>query len=110
MSERFGAFTFGIGLRVGEGALHFPVTRGRLGPLPLPRPLLPESRATESAEDGRFRFDVELRAPLGLGPIVRYRGWLAPASDLDNRDSGLVNELLPIPPQGRAKRRGMQHF
>ncbi|MBC7141877.1 MAG: DUF4166 domain-containing protein [Rhodobacteraceae bacterium] len=53
------------------------MVRGRLGLLPLPRPLLPESHATERAEDGRFRFDVELRAPLGLGPIARYRGWLA---------------------------------
>lgn len=86
------------------------MTRGRLGPLPLPRALLPESRATEGAEDGRFRFDVELRAPLGLGPIVRYRGWLAPVSEPDNRDSELVNELLPIPPEGCARRRGMQHF
>lgn len=81
LSERFGPFSFRLGLGVVDGALQFPVTRGRLGPLPLPRVLLPESRAAERAEDGRFRFDVELRAPLGLGLIVRYRGWLVPAPD-----------------------------
>ena len=33
--------------------------------------------AIESEEDGCFRFDVAIGAPL-IGPIVRYRGWLSP--------------------------------
>ena len=32
----------------------------------------------ERLEDGRFRFDVSLDAPFGLGLAVRYQGWLEP--------------------------------
>lgn len=76
MIERFGPFRFLLGLHVAEGALHFPVRRAWLGPLPLPRWLLPGVVAREYVEDGRFHFDVALSAPLG-GAMVRYRGWLA---------------------------------
>ncbi|OYX41930.1 MAG: hypothetical protein B7Z02_13655 [Rhodobacterales bacterium 32-67-9] len=78
ITERFGPLTFTLGLVVRNGALHFPAIGGRFGPLPLPRALLPESIATESEDCGRLRFDVELRAPFGLGRIVHYRGWLVP--------------------------------
>ncbi|MBL4917896.1 SDR family oxidoreductase [Szabonella alba] len=77
MTERFGPFTFRLGLRVQEGALHFPVLSGRIGPLPLPRWLLPVSVAREYAEDGRFRFDVRILAPVTQGLLVHYQGWLA---------------------------------
>ena len=80
MTERFGPFTFHLGLHVTtDGALHYPVVAGRLGPLPLPRWFLPGSNASERARDGRFRFDVTLKAPLTGGLIVRYEGWLEPA-------------------------------
>lgn len=79
MTERFGPFTFLLGLRVHDGALEFPVTAGRLGPLPLPRWLLPVSVARETAQGGQFHFDVELRAPLTGGLMVQYQGWLEPA-------------------------------
>lgn len=78
MTERFGPFTFLLGLTVGEGALHYPVQSGRLGPLPLPRWLLPRAEAREYAEDGRFHFDVRLCAPLTGGLMVHYRGELSP--------------------------------
>jgi hypothetical protein len=39
--------------------------------------LAPQGHAVESEQDGRFRFDVAIRAPL-IGAIVRYRGWLKP--------------------------------
>ncbi|MGB3316439.1 MAG: DUF4166 domain-containing protein [Albidovulum sp.] len=77
MTERFGPFTFALGLNVTDGTLAFPVAGGRIGPLPLPWRLLPGSVASEREEDGRFHFDVELRAPLGFGRIVHYRGWLS---------------------------------
>ena len=40
--------------------------------------LAPKSQTAEFVdEDGRFRFDVAISVPL-VGPVVRYRGWLAP--------------------------------
>ena len=79
MTERFGPFTFLLGLRVESGRLYYPVVRGRLGPLPLPRWLLPSAEACEREEDGRFCFDVAIFAPLTRRLIVRYRGWLMAA-------------------------------
>jgi hypothetical protein len=78
MTERFGPFTFRLGLTARAGALHFPVAGGRLGPLPLPRWLLPESETREYVEDGRFHFDVRLLAPLSGALMVHYRGHLDP--------------------------------
>lgn len=75
--ERFGLFRFELEVPVvpGEG-LRLPVSGGRFLGLPLPRFLLPISDAREYVEDGWFRFDVDIRAPLGLGRIARYRGRL----------------------------------
>jgi hypothetical protein len=40
------------------------------------------SIATENVDpDGRFRFNVELRLPLGFGRLVRYQGWLIPIQE-----------------------------
>ena len=50
--------------------------------LPLPLFLAPRSRAREWQEDGRFCFEVPIALPL-IGRIVHYRGWLAPADDLE---------------------------
>jgi hypothetical protein len=77
MEERFGPFSFALGLHVAGGALHYPVSAGRIGPLQLPRCLLPVSVAREQAANGVFRFDVDLRAPLTGQRMVHYRGWLA---------------------------------
>lgn len=79
MTERFGPFTFRLGLTVQNGALHYPVTAGRLGPIPLPRWLLPASEAREYEQDGRFHFDVRLLAPVTGGLMVHYRGHLIAA-------------------------------
>lgn len=75
--ERFGPITFTLDLRVEEGGLRLLVRSGRIGPLPIPRALLPRADATERAAGGRFHFDIALEAPL-IGRIVHYRGWLAP--------------------------------
>jgi len=76
MTESFGPFTFLLGLNVQEGALHYPVLSGRLGPLPLPRRLLPGAIAREHVCDGRFRFDVKILAPVTGSLLVHYRGSL----------------------------------
>jgi hypothetical protein len=47
--------------------------------LRLPAWLQPSMAARESVVDGRFHFDVEIGVPLA-GRIIRYRGWLRPAS------------------------------
>lgn len=79
MTERFGPFTFLLGLSVREGALHYPVVAGRIGPVPMPRWLLPRSEACETAGDGTFGFDVPLYAPVTGALMVRYAGHLVPA-------------------------------
>ena len=74
--EHFGPLAFELGLIEQDGALHWPVTRGWLFGIPLPRLLLPISEAREDVdEQGRFRFDVRISLP-GLGLVAHYRGWL----------------------------------
>jgi saccharopine dehydrogenase-like NADP-dependent oxidoreductase len=78
LCERFGALTFAMALVVEQGRLHLVLRRWSAFGIPLPMFLCPRSTAFETAEDGRFRFHVEIGHPL-TGLIVRYRGWLAPA-------------------------------
>jgi len=79
LTESFGPFTFQIGLEVRDGALHYPVRAGRLGPVALPRWFLPVSEAREYVQDGQFCFDVKLFAPLTGDLMVHYRGHLSAA-------------------------------
>ncbi|WP_108815232.1 SDR family oxidoreductase [Loktanella sp. Alg231-35] len=91
MTERFGPLTFSLGLHVRDGQLHFPVKSGRLGPLPLPRVLLPQSVAREYEADGRFHFDVALLAPFTGASMVHYQGWLMrEASSLGDGDEQII--------------------
>jgi hypothetical protein len=78
MTERFAPFTFTLGLHVANGELVYRVASGRVGHVPLPKWFLPHSIAREYAADGKFHFDVELRAPLTGGLMVHYQGWLLP--------------------------------
>ncbi len=73
--ERFGFITVSMAIVWNEEKLHFIPRRWRLGPLPLPRFLLPKGNSYESDNDGQFAFKVELAAPL-LGRIVAYSGTL----------------------------------
>lgn len=70
---------------VRDDALHYPVAAGRMGPIPLPRWMLPGSATREYAKDGVFHFDVRLTAPLIGGLMVHYRGHLTPAQPQDPR-------------------------
>ena len=79
MTERFGPFTFLLGLEVRDGALLYPVAGGRFGPFPLPRWLLPGSEIREYVDNGRFHFNVRLLAPITRALMVHYRGHLLPA-------------------------------
>jgi len=76
--ERFGPLSFTISLHVKEGELKFPVSKGRLLGIPIPRVLLPQSTAREFVDPaGQFNFQIELSMPL-VGRIVKYDGTLAP--------------------------------
>ncbi|TGT65881.1 SDR family NAD(P)-dependent oxidoreductase [bacterium M00.F.Ca.ET.159.01.1.1] len=79
LCERFGPLTFAMALVVDNNRLRLVLRRWSLLGLPLPMWLCPRSNAFEAAEDGRFRFHVEISHPVA-GLIVRYRGWLEPAS------------------------------
>jgi hypothetical protein len=77
--ERFGPLSFTLDLPMEGGALGLRVASWRALGLPMPRALAPLGDATESEDaQGRFRFDVALHLPFGMGRIVRYRGWLLP--------------------------------
>ena len=79
MWERFGIFTFAIDFEADETGLAFPVTKGRVLGVPIPRPLLPKSETKEEVDpDGRATFSVRLSMPL-VGHVVHYQGWLTPA-------------------------------
>jgi hypothetical protein len=75
-TERFGPLTFDLVLTANVDGLDLEVIGGRLGPLPLPRSLVPTSHATEGVdEQGRFCFDIPIVLP-AVGLLVHYRGWL----------------------------------
>ncbi len=88
--ERFWLLTFEQDLPVENGAMHLPVRRGWFAGIPIPRVLLPASESREYVEDGAFHFDVALRAPLGQGLIVRYRGTLSPDQPCQKRAGELA--------------------
>lgn len=84
MTERFGLFTFTLGLTPTDEHLAYPVRAAHMGPIPIPRRLSPQSDALETVQNGRFHFDVKLSAPVTGQTIVHYQGWLVP-SGLSNR-------------------------
>ena len=75
--ERFGAIRFGFALRRETDGLSMHFARWWLGPLPMPRFLMPRGIAREYEAEGRFHFDVPVALPL-IGPVIHYRGWLLP--------------------------------
>lgn len=78
--ERFGAMAFDMNVGADAGGFQFVVTGGRALGIPLPRALLPSTRAGGSVdEQGRYRFDVLIELPF-VGRLVGYRGWLVPAT------------------------------
>jgi hypothetical protein len=79
--ETFGPFTFGFALVARDDQLHLIIRRWTLLGLPMPRALAPRGEFYEFVVDGRFNFHVEIAHPL-LGVIVRYCGWLVPASSI----------------------------
>lgn len=77
LCEHFGPVNAGMALIVDDGRLRLIVRRWSVFGIPMPLALAPRGDSYEYAEDGRFRFHVEIGVPL-IGPIVSYRGWLVP--------------------------------
>ena len=74
--ERFGPLRFAMALVPEEdGRLRLILRHWSAFGIPLPLWLAPRSNSFESAEDGRFCFNVEISHPLA-GKIVSYKGWL----------------------------------
>ena len=79
LTERFGPITVALALVLKEGRLHLTPRRWSLLGLPLPKFLLPQGDSFEEEIDGRFNFNVTIKAPF-VGLIVAYKGWLEPVS------------------------------
>ncbi len=79
LCERFGPFTFGLALVVQGSKLELVVRRWSLLGIPLPLRLAPRSESFETDAQRRFEFSVAIDLPLA-GRVVRYSGWLEPAS------------------------------
>lgn len=76
IQEQFGLLKFILRLEINSKGMHFPVISGSCLGIGIPKILLPKSNAREFEKDGTMHFHVELLAPLNLGLIVRYEGWL----------------------------------
>jgi hypothetical protein len=78
--EGFGPLACGMAPVLEEGRLRLIPRRWTLMGIGLPGWLFPRIEAWEEVDEaGRFRFHVDIRHPV-TGPIVLYRGWLAPAA------------------------------
>ncbi len=75
--ERFGPVAVYMALVVEGECLRYVILSWTFFGIPLPLALGPRSAALESVQQGKFRFDVELRHPF-TGLIVRYQGTLSP--------------------------------
>ncbi len=75
LMERFGPITVALAITVKAGRLDLVPRHWSIFGIPLPKRLIPQGPCFEREEDGRFQFDVAIRAPL-IGLIVHYRGWL----------------------------------
>jgi Domain of unknown function (DUF4166)/Saccharopine dehydrogenase NADP binding domain len=77
LCERFGPLCVGLALVVDQDRLRLIVRRWSLCGILMPHRLAPDCNSYEYAENGRFRFHVEIGHPF-TGAIVAYRGWLVP--------------------------------
>lgn len=75
LEERFGPLRFYFDLCASDAGLEMQLRKWSVFRIPLPLLIAPRSRAVESVENGKFRFDVSIDMPL-FGPLVRYKGHL----------------------------------
>jgi hypothetical protein len=77
LRESIGPIAVDMALLTGNDRLTLVPRRWSLFGIPMPLALGPRVNAYESVKDDRFNFNVEIELPL-IGPIIHYRGWLAP--------------------------------
>jgi hypothetical protein len=92
--ERFGPVAIYLALVVEGDCLRYVIRRWTFCGLPMPLAIGPRTTAVESADGGRFRFDVEISHVL-TGLIVHYRGTLSPVPDPDATRSGFAESSTP---------------
>ncbi|MER0239086.1 DUF4166 domain-containing protein [Fulvimarina sp. MAC8] len=92
LRERFGPIDVAVALVVEDGRLNYLPRRWSFFKVPMPRALRPADGTFETVADGRFRFDVTMRAPI-VGLIGAYRGWLEPDAPTDLVISGISRDV-----------------
>jgi hypothetical protein len=80
LCERFGPIAFAMAMVPDGDRVNLVVRSWSFFGIAMPQWLGPRATVYETAQDGRFRFHVEIRLPWGT-LIVRYRGWLARADE-----------------------------
>ncbi|MBY5931541.1 DUF4166 domain-containing protein [Tateyamaria omphalii] len=92
VAERFGPIEVRMQPRVVEGGLDMPVTGIRMFGIPLPRWMIGPSGGQERASlEGGLTFCVFAHA-VGIGPVIRYEGALAPVANAAHPDMPAVQE------------------
>jgi len=74
--ERFGPFHLEFRLRASAAGLSWVLVGVACVGIRAPRWAIPKVSCLESGEGERFLFDIQAALPL-IGPLIRYRGWLA---------------------------------
>lgn len=78
LREQLGAVRFEFALDTRDGAIHWRLARiWALGVLPLPARWFAGVHCREREHAGRYEFLVDVALP-GIGPLIRYEGWLEP--------------------------------
>lgn len=75
-TETSGRLALQLTVVIEDGGWRWQLQHMRFGPLPIPRLLLPRTRASKRIEADRYRFVVEFSWPI-FGPILSYSGLLA---------------------------------
>lgn len=74
--ERFRPFRLEFRLQASAAGLSWLLVGVACVGVRAPRWAVPKVRCMESGDGDRFRFDIDAAMPL-IGPLIRYRGWLA---------------------------------
>jgi hypothetical protein len=86
--ERSGPLTLELGVKIQAGGWHWEHRKTRLLGILIPKPFLPTTIASKSIEQGRYRFSVEVKAPL-LDRLLAYSGTLTLDSAIEKDDPAL---------------------